>query len=252
MPTGARCGASPAARALDQAMVEDVRAPGIERAAARQVDQARRQPPDRGQAVAGVLAPDRGDRLQQPPGVGHVRLLEHREPVADLDRLAGVHHQDLVGDIGDHAEVVGDHDDRRPQLVLEARQQVQDLGLHGDVEGGGRFVGDQDGRVERERHGDHRPLLHTPGELVRVVVHPPLRPGDADQLEQLDRAVAGVLLGDLLVGQDHLADLPAHLVVRVQAESGSWKIIAIFLPRTSRSSFWWSFRRSRPRSWPTR
>jgi hypothetical protein len=137
--------------------------------------------------------------------------------VGDLDRLAAVHDQHVVGHVGDHAEVVGDDDDGRAELVLQPLDQVEDLGLHGHVQGGGRLVGDQHGRVERERHGDHRPLPHPARELVRVVVDAALGPRDADQAQQLDGAVARVLLGLLLVRQDHLGDLGAHLVERVQA-----------------------------------
>ena len=62
---------------------------------------------------------------------------------AVLDRPAGVHHQDVVGQLGDHAEVVGDDDDRGVELRLQVADQVEDLRLHGDVERGGRLVGDQ-------------------------------------------------------------------------------------------------------------
>ena len=37
---------------------------------------------------------------------------EHRLDGADLDDAAGIHHDDLVGDLGDDAEVVGDQHDR--------------------------------------------------------------------------------------------------------------------------------------------
>ena len=46
----------------------------------------------------------------------------------------------------------------------------------------------------RERHRDHRPLAHAARELVRVVVDPASGVGNADQLEQLDRAPARRLL----------------------------------------------------------
>ena len=39
-------------------------------------------------------------------------------------------------------------------------------------------------RFQRERHRDHDPLAHAAGELVRVVVHPPRRLGNAHQLKQ--------------------------------------------------------------------
>src|SRR3712207_9198031 len=42
----------------------------------------------------------------------------------------------------------------------------------GDVEGGGRLVGDEQVGLAGDRHGDHRPLPHAAGELVRVHVDP--------------------------------------------------------------------------------
>ena len=51
---------------------------------------------------------------------------------------------DAVGDLGDHAQVVGDQHDRRCRTrVCRSRQQLQDLRLDGDVERGGRLVGDE-------------------------------------------------------------------------------------------------------------
>ena len=63
-------------------------------------------------------------------------------------------------------------------LALQLGEQVHDLGLHGHVEGGGRLVGDEHLRVQRQRHRDHDALAHAAGELVRVVADPlPRRPG---------------------------------------------------------------------------
>ena len=62
---------------------------------------------------------------------------------AALDAAAAVHHQDVVGELGDHAEVVRDDDDRGAELLLQVADQVEDLRLDGDVEGGRRLVGDE-------------------------------------------------------------------------------------------------------------
>ena len=70
-------------------------------------------------------------------------LVEDVVDRAVLDGLPAVHHEDVVGDLGDHAEVVGDHDDRRAELLLQVAHQVEDLRLHRHVERGGRLVGDQ-------------------------------------------------------------------------------------------------------------
>ena len=63
----------------------------------------------------------------------------------------------------------------RPRRRFSAAQQVQDLRLDGDVERGGRLVGDQQLGVVGERHGDHHPLPLAAGELVRKGVEPAAR-----------------------------------------------------------------------------
>ena len=129
-----------------------------------------------------------GQRREQPLGVGVVVPVEDVPARRLLHHRAGVHHDHVVGRLGDHAEVVGDEDDRGAELLLEPSHHGQHLGLHGDVEGRGRLVGDQQVGVERHRHGDHHPLPHAAGELVRVVVDAFRRVRDAHQAEQLDCA----------------------------------------------------------------
>ena len=73
-------------------------------------------------------------------------------------------------------------------------------------------------RIQRERHRDHRPLPHAARELVRVVVDAPLGPRDPDQAEQLDRPLrAPAARATSSCTLDHLRDLPADPVVRMQA-----------------------------------
>ena len=91
-----------------------------------------------------------------------------------------------------------DHD-RRVELLLQPVEQVQDLGLHRHVERRRGLVGDQQVRVQRERHGDHRSLAHAAGELVRVLVGALVRARDPDPAEHLDGLLVRLLLGDLLV-----------------------------------------------------
>ena len=72
---------------------------------------------DRDQPV--LLAIEARDRAQQRIGVGVPRRAEQLEHVRGLDDAAGIHHRDPVGDLGDHAEIVGDHHDRHAELALE-------------------------------------------------------------------------------------------------------------------------------------
>ena len=101
---------------------------------------------DRGPDVAaGGAARERlgGSPRQQAPGVRMQRVLEELVDRSLLGHPRGIHDDDLVGDLGDDAEVVGDHDDRRAVVVLELVHQLEDLGLRRHVECGRRLVGDQ-------------------------------------------------------------------------------------------------------------
>ena len=118
-----------------------------------------------------------------------LRVVEHLIHGAGLHQRAAEHHRDAVGQVGDHAHVVGDQQDAGVQLVLQLAQQVKDLGLHRDIQGGGRLVGDDDLRVAGDRHGDHDALALAAGELVRVLLDALARVRDADHLQQLDGAV---------------------------------------------------------------
>ena len=74
------------------------------------------------------------------------------------------------------------------RALLLAREQVEDLRLHRDVERGGRLVGDQQLGLAGERDGDRHPLAHAAGKLVRILAQPLLGRRDADLGQQLDRA----------------------------------------------------------------
>ena len=88
--------------------------------------------------------------------------------------------------MADDADVVGDEDVGEAELVLQVVEQVDDLGLDRDIEGGDRLVGDDQLRVRRQGPGDPDPLALAAGELVRVAVGVLGREPDA--LEQLPDA----------------------------------------------------------------
>ena len=88
----------------------------------------------------------------------------------DLDDLAEVHDGDAVAHPLDHRKVVGDEQVREEELLLKILEQVEDLGLDRDVEGGDGLVADDEPRVERQRPGDADALPLPARELVRVAV----------------------------------------------------------------------------------
>jgi hypothetical protein len=71
-----------------------------------------------------------------------------------------------VGDVADDGQVVRDED--RAELLgrLQLGDQVQDLGLHRDVEGGDDLVEEYEPGLGDQRPGDRHPLALTAGQLV--------------------------------------------------------------------------------------
>ncbi len=94
-----------------------------------------------------------------------------------------------------------------PSRSRTSRIRSRMPGLDRDVERRRRLVGDQDLRVAGERHRDHHPLPHPARELVRILVHPPLRRGDPDELQELDRPRARRAPREPEVAVQDLADL---------------------------------------------
>ena len=179
--------------------------------------------------------------VQQRLEIGMGRLLEDVVQAAGLDDLAAVHDDDVVGDVGDHAEIVRDHQQRHAQFLLQVLHQAKDLGLDGDVERGGRLVRDQQRRPADQRHGDHRALAQAARQFERIGAQRAFGVGEADhaqhafgQLVDLGAAHAAArMLGRLLhllaqrmdvaeagagaaMQLDRLADLVAHGVERRQ------------------------------------
>ena len=66
-------------------------------------------------------------------------------------------------------------------------KQLEDLRLHGDVERGGRLVGDQEIGLVGQRHGDHDALALAAGQLMRIAGEPRRRIGYADLRQHFER-----------------------------------------------------------------
>ena len=95
------------------------------------------------------------------------------------------------------------------------RSRIARLDRH--VERRRRLVGDQHLRIARERHRDHHALAHAAGELMRVLVQPPLGCRDPHELaaaRSCARARCASREAEML--RQHLADLAADLEDRVQ------------------------------------
>ena len=199
-------------RHLDRADVHRERAARREPAAGRRVAQVRRRARDDLERPA--VGVDVREGREQLPGVRVPRPGEHLGHRALLRDAAGVHDHDPVARLGDDRQVVGDEDQRQPELGAQVLEQLEDLRLDHDVERRRRLVADDDRRVAGERHRDHRPLAHPARQLVRVAAAARLR--DADQLEQLARPLPRRRLRHAQPLLDRLGDLVADALDRVE------------------------------------
>ena len=91
-----------------------------------------------------------------------------------LDNPPLVHNGDGLGYFLHHGQVMGDQQHRHAVFRLDIADQVENLVLDGNVQSGGRFVGDQQLRPAGQGHGDNHPLALAAGQLVGVAVDPVL------------------------------------------------------------------------------
>ena len=153
------------------------------------VVQRRRQARDRRQALR-PRPVHAGDRAQQAPRVGVLRVVEDLVDRPLLDDAPAVHHERCGrrcrrrrrGRAYEHDARVG----ALAQLLHDAARICAWIVTSSAVVGSSAI---STARVARERHRDHHALAHAAGELVRVAADALPGARDADALEQLDRAV---------------------------------------------------------------
>ena len=85
-----------------------------------------------------------------------------------LDQACRIHDAEAVRQIGVHAHIVGDEQERGADLALDVADHAEHVLLHDDVERRRGLVGDDEvGPADGgERDGDA--LAHAAGELVRI------------------------------------------------------------------------------------
>ena len=134
-----------------------------------------------------------------------------------LDRPAAIHDNRTVGDLGDDPHVVRDEQDGHVLLVLKLLYKLQDLRLDRDVERRGRFVGNEQFRSTGERHGNHDPLNHAAGKLVRIVIEAGLDCWDAHSLQEPQRFGMHLTCRKIAVPSQCLGHLCADGMHRIEA-----------------------------------
>ncbi len=138
------------------------------------------------------------------------RLVENLGAVAFFHGLAVVHDEHAVGHFRHHAHIVGDEDDRHVHFFLQLADKLKYLRLNGHVERGGGLVGNEQGRLAREGHGDHDALAHPARKLVGIAFQHLFGLGDAHQLKHPQGFGLRLGAAEALMEHDRLGHLHPH------------------------------------------
>ena len=117
---------------------------------------------------AAVGRREAGRRGQQRLRVGVQRAREDALLAALLHGQAEVHHQHVVRDVPDDAEIVRNEEVREAEVALQVGKQVQHLRLDRDVERRDRLVGHDQRRIQHQRPRNRDALALAAGEHVRI------------------------------------------------------------------------------------
>ena len=101
-------------------------------------------------------------------GVGMFRLVEEVAGFGGFDDFSQVHDHDPAADVFDDSEVVRDEQVGDAVFLLEVLEEVDDLGLDGDIERADGFIADDQFRFDGEGAGDADALALAAAEFVRV------------------------------------------------------------------------------------
>ena len=122
----------------------------------------------------------------------------------------------------------------RAELDGEVAHHLKHLRLDRHVERRGRLVRDDQPRVAADGEGDHHALPHPPAELVGIVLQSSLGVGDPDQGQQIRGPLKGLAV--VIPRWSFRASESWNPMVSTGLSEviGSWKTMAMSLPRTPR------------------
>ena len=122
-----------------------------------------------------------------------------------------------------------------PVSACSLPHQREDLRLDRHVERRGRLVGDQQRRLAGHRQRDHHALAHAARELVRILAQALRRGRNLHQLEHAQRLRSRAAARSRpLCSRSDSAICSPMVNTGFRLVIGSWKIIAISLPRIAR------------------
>jgi len=102
-------------------------------------------------------------------GVGRVRV--GGAGWTDLDDPAQIHDRNDIAEIFDHGQIVGNEQHGQAPLVANVEQEIEYLGLNGDIERRDTFIGNEEIRIKGKGPGNPDSLALPAGEFVGIAAH---------------------------------------------------------------------------------
>ena len=85
-----------------------------------------------------------------------------------LHNLPEIHDSDPVADMFDDPKIMRDKEIGESELIPQIHQEIEDLGLNGNIQGRDRFIRYNQFRMEGDGPGNADPLALSAAELVRI------------------------------------------------------------------------------------
>lgn len=91
----------------------------------------------------------------------------NRGSIGLFDNLTAEHDDDIMADMFHNCKIVRDKQVRKPKLILEILQQIDDLGLNTDVQGAHNFIAHNEFWLDGQGASDPDALTLAAAELMR-------------------------------------------------------------------------------------
>ena len=125
-----------------------------------------------------------------------------------LHNLTRIHNSYFVADFRNNAQIVGNQNHGSLELPLKVADHRQYLGLNGYIQGRCGLVRQKQLGAAGQGDGDHHPLLHPTGKLVRKFIG--TAGVNAHHSQHIHSPRHRLRSGALVVQVDHLGNLPAN------------------------------------------
>ena len=117
---------------------------------------------------------------------------------------ADVHHRHAIADVSHDTEVVRDEEIRQPKVSLQVEQEIQDLGLHRDIQGRDRLVRDHQSGMQSQCPRDADALTLAAAEGMGEPPH--VLGAEPDPAQEVRHAVFALPSALHAVDEQRLAD----------------------------------------------